>query len=501
MSFRIQTNVESLNAYRNLTITKRAQSRSMERLSSGFRINRAADDAAGLSISEKMRGQIRGLNQAVRNAQDAISLIQTAEGALNESHEILQRMRELAVQSATDTHTAEDRMDIQAEVDQLAGELSRIADTTEFNTQNLLDGTLDNIFHIGANEAQNIGLEIDAMDADALGVAGLGAGASYAITGTDGTGEDVADSTALVEGEQELQVVDFGEYKFVCEEGWYRYGLQNEDGDIVAVGGKKDGTVQTFDMLVEGVAFEDLETEAVADTDYSITFDDMLAPGSTVTLEVDGHDISTIEATAFVSATGIDTGEYRVMDDVSDLEYTDGWDETEFIGSIDLALVNEDDEVVAVTEDQINWYLIADLDPEDATGVDDQAIAEELDPAMVTQYALEDGDEVTITGADTGIDVSTQTAADRAITTIQEAIEQVSAERSKLGALQNRLEHTVANLEVAAENLTAAESRIRDVDMAHEMTEFTKSQILEEAGTAMLAQANMAPQSVLQLLG
>ncbi|NLP37362.1 MAG: flagellin, partial [Firmicutes bacterium] len=169
---RINNNLMALNTHRQLGLGNTAAAKSMEKLSSGYRINRAGDDAAGLAISEKMRGQIRGLTQASRNAQDGISLIQTAEGALNETHAILQRMRELAVQSATDTNTNVDRNEIQAEIDQLAAELTRIAETTEFNTQNLLGGMFKAKFHIGANQGQNVDLEINSMSAAALEVAG-----------------------------------------------------------------------------------------------------------------------------------------------------------------------------------------------------------------------------------------------------------------------------------------------------------------------------------------
>lgn len=289
---RINQNISALNAYRNLTITNNALSKSMEKLSSGFRINRAADDAAGLAISEKMRGQIRGLNQAVRNAQDGISLIQTAEGALNETHSILQRMRELAVQAANDTNTLEDRREIQKEVNQLIEEIDRIGKTTQFNTKVLLSGgfaTSGLKFLIGANSGQNIELKIKSMMASALG-----------DTSTGGT----------------------------------------------------------------------------------------------------------------------------VIEDLS-------------VSSVDSA----------------------------STG-----------------------------------GILTQTAAENAITVIDKAIGQVSSERSKLGSVQNRLEHTIANLSVASENLAAAESRIRDLDMAQEMMAFTRNQILSQAGTAMLAQANQMPATVLQLL-
>ena len=195
---RINNNIMALNAHRQLGVNQANSSKSMERLSSGLRINRAGDDAAGLAISEKMRGQIRGLKQASRNAQDAISLIQTAEGALNETHAILQRMRELAVQSATDTNTDDDRAEIQAEIDQLATEITRIADTTEFNTMNLLGGGFSGIFHIGANDGQNLDLDIADMTAAALGVAGVGGGAEAAEAG--GTEAVAASGTTTVDG-------------------------------------------------------------------------------------------------------------------------------------------------------------------------------------------------------------------------------------------------------------------------------------------------------------
>lgn len=273
MGLRINANLEALNAWRNLSVTSTNLSKAMEKLSSGLRINRAGDDAAGLAISEKLRSQVRGLNQAIRNAQDGISLIQTAEGALQETHSILQRMRELAVEAANDTMTADDRDAIQKEIDALIAEITRIANDTEFNTKKLLNGDVASTalnFQIGPNQNQSITITISAASAGALGV-----------------------------------------------------------------------------------------------------------------------------------------------------------------GSVS---------------------------------------------------------------------VGSNTLANEAISAIDAAIKTVSSTRASLGAVQNRLEHTIANLSVAAENLTASESRIRDVDMALEMMNFTKTQILQQAGVAMLAQANMAPQAVLQLL-
>jgi len=268
---RIQHNISALNTHRNLSFNNTEASKNLEKLSSGYKINRAGDDAAGLAISEKMRGQIRGLDMATKNAQDSISLIQTAEGALNETHAILQRMRELAVQSANDTNVNSDRDALQKEVDALASEIDRIAGNTEFNTQKLLDGTFSGKkFHIGANAGQNISLKISTMKTAALGV--------------------------------------------------------------------------------------------------------------------------------------------------------------------------------------------------------------------------------------TSVKIDKQTSADKAITTINNALSKVSTQRSALGAVQNRLEHTINNLGATSENLTAAESRIRDTDMAKEMMGFTKNNILMQAAQSMLAQANQQPQGVLQLL-
>ena len=354
---RINNNVMALNAHRQLGINQGGAAKSMEKLSSGFRINRAGDDAAGLAISEKMRGQIRGLKQATRNAQDGISLIQTAEGALNETHAILQRMRELAVQSSTDTNTDADRMEIQKEIDQLSTEITRISTDTEFNTMKLLNGKYeDKVFHIGANQGQSVKLDIANMDSVSLKV-----DSQYEI-----------DGTKLKIGDVEYQWLDVG-------------------GEIAA-------------------------------------------------------------------------------------EVTDGG-ETVF---------------KAVTAEVAGYYAITSAVVEDGKTVEQGSGILRL----AKEAAFVDGDKIEL-----GIDVATQETADAAIKTIDDAAVAVSAERSKLGAMQNRLEHTIANLGTSAENLQAAESRIRDLDMADEIMAFTKNNILQQAATAMLAQANMAPQSVLQLLG
>ncbi|GAF12501.1 flagellin protein FlaA [Bacillus sp. JCM 19045] len=353
----INNNMSAMNAHRQLGANQGMAAKAQEKLSSGLRINRAGDDAAGLAISEKMRAQVRGLDQASRNSQDGISMIQTAEGALNETHSILQRMRELAVQSSNDSNTDDDRAEIQKEVDALAAEISRISDATEFNKQKLIDGSANLTFQVGANQGQNISLSIGAMDAVELGV-------GTATEATEGSEAVTAQATA------------------------------DDNGNITYT---QDGQAQT-------AAWQAADAEA-----------------GTVAGYFNGGELVHASAAALA-----------------------------------------EDDTVEIT----------------------------LTPAT----------EATEAGV-AGIDVSTRASADEAITSIEAAITSVSSERSKLGATQNRLEHTISNLDNSSENLQAAESRIRDVDMAKEIMEFTKQNILSQASQSMLAQANQAPQQVLQLLG
>ncbi|MCG4571623.1 flagellin [Clostridium cochlearium] len=393
----INHNLNAMNAHRQMGINIGQTGKATEKLSSGLRINRAGDDAAGLAISEKMRAQVRGLNQASRNAQDGISLIQTAEGALTESHSILQRMRELAVQSANDTNVAVDRGEIQKEIDQLSQELTRISDTTEFNTQKLLEGSFKGKFHIGANAGQDITLEIGNMSAEKLGVQGK----VYEATDVSGvTGLEVASTTGKA-----LTV------------------------KIAAAKGSNSAAIT--------------ETKAELNT---------AGTEINITLKQDAGATNTAGA---VTATN---------------------DEIKAA----LEKIAGDAGIKVSTKDTFN-----------GAGAATGAAGKNTTVSIV---------ELTEESKKSGIDVSSQKAASTAITTINSAIEKVSAERSKLGAYQNRLEHTIANLDNSSENLQAAESRVRDVDMAKEMMNFSKSNILQQAAQAMLAQANQAPQGVLQLL-
>lgn len=485
MGLRINQNITALNAHRNLVATDNALSKSLERLSSGLRINRAADDAAGLAISEKMRGQIKGLAQASRNAQDGISLIQTAEGALNETHSILQRMRQLAVQAANDTLTSEDRAQIQQEVDQLIDELDRIAQTTEFNTKKLLDGTAGY-----ATSAQN---------------GSVATGATVNGTGyNDGDAIADADLQALVSNVTPGAETQAGVYTVTITSNASQATL----GDAAAFSGGTAGTLVINGVSVDIAAGDTLAnvilkinnvsdqtgvTASQGSNGLLLTTNDY---GSDATINVSGDN-------ALLQALGLTAGSEQVLSAAgTDIVGTINGVAAEGVGAT-LTLDSSGDAAdgLSVTIDPSKLQL---------SGGGSISFSAVVDPsgAVVLHIGANEDQTLTISISDMSaqalgvdsIDVTSASNAESAITAITNAINAVSTERSKLGAYQNRLEHTIANLGVAQENLTAAESRIRDVDMAAEMMEFTRAQILLQAGTAMLAQANTLPQSVLQLL-
>lgn len=428
---RIQNNITAMNTHRMYTINNNAVSKSAEKLSSGYRINRAGDDAAGLAISEKMRSQIRGLNMASKNSQDAVSLIQTAEGALQEVHSMLQRMNELANQAATGTNETFDRQQIDAEFNQLKEEIDQIASTTSFNNMKLLDGNL------GAGKAG-----ITNMQAS-IGLA-LG-GANSGITKVDGAGDPAPLATAFIsqwEGSSTNKVGTFG----------------IAIGTIGATGFTADGTGDTV----------------------RITFTDG-ATGAVETTDLNWSDVYT-NNNATSAAADLANGQTATLD-------------LSGVGLGRITLVGEGE--VADIKSTLNGAALATTETANATG-----------GALKIQVGANEGEQLEISvaamnTAGLGIassSISDQTKAGQAITATQNAINIVSEQRATLGAMQNRLEHKIANLDNTSENLSAAESRIRDVDIAKEMTAFTKNNILSQAATAMLAQANAAPQGVLSLL-
>jgi flagellin len=449
---RINHNIAALNTYNKLNSASEAQGKSMEKLSSGLRINKAGDDAAGLAISEKMRGQIRGLDQAGRNAQDGISMIQTAEGALNETHDILQRMRELSVQSSNDTNTLDDRKEIQKEVDQLKSEVNRISDNTEFNTQKLLNGS------VGA-----VGTSSDSTKVAATSVTGLLKG-DYAVTVNT-----ASTKASAVAGTQSFAPTVDVSAKDLTINGTkvdFTGMITATQADVLAKINSYSSTTgvtataSTTFVKLDQSNFGSNEKIVMGGTDAALF-------GGVVTAGVDAK-------ATFVDAAGISQQITGVGQDVN-------------YRSAEFAVKGAagDSATISVTSNGASLQIGANKDQNMLIDINE----------MSTKTL---GD--TTDGFIKDIDVRTQDGANKAIKSLDNAIKQVSGERSKLGAFQNRLEHTINNLGTSSENLTAAESRVRDVDMAKEMMNQTKNSILAQAAQAMLAQANQQPQGVLQLL-
>ena len=458
---RINHNIAALNTYRQLSANTVNTSRSLEKLSSGLRINRAGDDAAGLAISEKMRSQIRGLETASRNANDGISLIQTAEGALNETHSILQRMKELAVQAANDTNTETDRAEIQKEIDQLKTEITRIAEQTEFNTKKLLDGSMSIKAELGDDsKITNVTIAPEATLPDG----------EYTITATyhEGVeGQPAVDATIndpdSYAGFNSVSIAQKSKY-----EGDYTIKVEKNEND------------GSFTLtLFEGT------NESVASVEPVIVTSDTIVNLGDFTIEVDFANLAEGTAT------------YNVSPYVEEVEPKD----PKFEIAVTLNGEEVDSSYFSVTYAENAAEGLSDQEEFGTTfTLKDQSMVFHIgaNSEQNTKLSINNMDAASL-GVDE-INLETQEGADAAIKTIDDAISKVSSQRAALGAMQNRLEHTINNLGTAAENLTAAESRIRDVDMAKEMMEFTKNSILSQASQAMLAQANLQPQSVLQLL-
>ncbi|TGB02364.1 flagellin [Halobacillus salinus] len=453
---RINHNIAALNTYRQLGQANNMQSKSMEKLSSGLRINRAGDDAAGLAISEKMRGQIRGLDQAQRNAQDGISMIQTAEGALNETHSILQRMRELGVQASNDTNTGDDRKEIQKEMNQLTEEINRIGNTTEFNTKSLINGDL--------------------------------------AEGSSSSVEDVSfDFSSIGMGDGGSTVLSIGGEDYTIE-----YDNTTDNAD--------DGTSDSFDTGTKTVT---LATNTTDPSNLGKRISDQLISmrGEDTSLSISEFDFDQTSTTGEVlridaSANGLydgvagkDSIQFKSGTSPAIATNTTGADGSG--GATFQIGANSDQQFTAAIEDMRSVAL--GISSTTASGDADSGLNTDRDAVFASGTENQITGDVT-SGTEYALDVSTADKASDAVSVIDNAIKTVSQERSKIGASQNRLEHTINNLGTSAENLTAAESRIRDVDMAAEMMKQTKSSILSQASQAMLAKANQQPQGVLQLL-
>ncbi|WP_310794753.1 flagellin [Lysinibacillus sp. A4] len=537
---RIQHNIAALNTHRNLGANNTASAKNLERLSSGYKINRAGDDAAGLSISEKMRSQIRGLEMATKNSQDGISLIQTAEGALNETHDILQRIRVLADQSANGTNTGIDREAIQNEVKQLKDEIDRIGNTTEFNTQKLLNGNLKSAGGATVGQNTTTGSQVAKLSPGKVTGSGTLNASGNKITDTEFTEETIKiDGTDIKINWGSLTEDEKNTLKGVGSDATSQKkatdliinkineAIDNSGSNVAHISGYVDGGKLVLTSGSEGINSK-IETSSgglvnkalggAAGTDGTTNYNgSTVASGSQFTADINGV---TMEVTTIGEITGGSTSMAsgaKILEDalnaaISGANTTAGATKAGDPGYIAKVKVNVTDdgrfEVVSETgpvklSDKTGKTVVKDL------GLSSAQTDASSNGGMTLQIGANKGQTITF-GIDdmrsaslgiTGVDVSTSAGAQNALDTLDKAIAKVSAQRSSLGAVQNRLEHTINNLGATSENLTAAESRIRDVDMAKEMMEFTKNNILTQAAQSMLAQANQQPQGVLQLLG
>jgi flagellin len=472
----VNHNISALIANANLNRTNDAAEASMEKLSSGYRINKAADDAAGMAISQRMKAQIRGLEQASRNASDGISAIQTAEGALNETEAILQRARELAVQAANDTNTAEDREQIQAEIDQLLEEINRISTDTEFNKKTLLNGDLDRATHSDnikvkvlsisdevASQKYQIQVTKDGTSATITGTAPTIAGTTYANAGKLYiNGEEVE----ITKGESQADAI--ADIINVCE----RVGVEltrDATTNVLTFTAKESGSHRTVDIKC---------TDTNLASELGLTVDQS-ATGTDAEVSVTTTDVATGKVTANAGFTSTTT------------------------------VLAKGNSITIRDRDGFEMKLELSEGASQAGNPAGTANISILDAGPMTlQIGANEGQtiDVSIPRVDTetlgieNLNVLTHDSASEGITLVDDAIAIVSSVRSKLGAYQNRLDHAIANLDTAAENMTEALSRIEDTDMAEEMATYTLENVLSQAGISMLAQANQRPQQVLSLL-
>jgi len=502
MSQVINTNVLSLNAQRNLARTQGDLATSLQRLSSGLRINSAKDDAAGLAISERFTTQIRGLNQAVRNANDGISLAQTAEGALSELTSNLQRIRELAVQAANSTNSPSDRQALDEEVQQRLAEIDRIATQTAFNDQKLLDGTFGNAsFQIGANVGQTISVTLGtSMRTMSIGrTADHAGGVAYDSTlalGLQGAG---VDDQALAGGDLTITVGDRAAVAIQASVAGSANGQSASSAYAKAQAINSSGVSGLTALADTTVEFNFADVDQ---TGYSLSIN-----GVTIFSNHDGTDTE-IAGDAFAQQINSQSGTTGVIatfaDGVITLSAADGRDIEidQTVGGTASAAVGLTT-VTPTTNNTVNAGIdLTDADERTARGTIRLISSEEFEigGANAEDRIGFDGSYALGSSALNTASVTTVANANDTITRIDSALRSVNSLRSQFGAIQNRFESTIANLQSAVENLSAARSRIQDADFAAETAALTRAQILQQAGTAILSQANAAPQSVLALL-
>ena len=496
MALTVNTNVASLNTQRNLNSSSKGLDTSLQRLSTGYRINSAKDDAAGLQIANRLTSQITGLGVATRNANDGISLAQTAEGALQQSTGILQRMRDLALQSANGSNGATERAALQGEVAQLQQELNRISDTTSFGGRKILDGSFGSqAFQVGANAYETISVSIGSAATDRIG--------ANRYTSSGGAAQGLASgSFSATSGS-------------VYTSSGFSINSKLSDGDV-AISFNASGAASEIAKAVNA------KSDETGVTASARTVAELASVGSgTISFELYGANSKSVEGDkATISAVITDASDLGALADAINKE----------TGKTGISAVSKGSTIELVS-DRGDAILLQNMsgsttstlraktfDGSDYNGAATPAIAAGAGARVDGQIKLEAPDAFQMKGMGAGvqgatadafssldsvkdIDISTSTGAQDALGIINGAISNIDSQRAQLGAVQNRFENTISNLQNIAENSSAARSRIRDTDFAAETSELTKNQILQQAGTAILAQANQLPQAVLSLLG
>lgn len=488
MALVINNNQSALNAQRQLNNSAGILSTSMERLSSGLRINSAKDDVAGIAIADRMSSQIRGLNQAVRNANDGISLAQTAEGALQESTNILQRMRELAVQSANDTNTGTDRSSLQKEIGQLQQELNRIANTTAFNGKNLLDGTFTaQKFHVGANANQTIAVSAGNAQASSLGAQRVFSASATLVASTGATNSTTGSGALTING-----------------------SVGTASANIAAAGSSARNIAATVNNLTSQTG---VSARSITQADLKIT-----ATGAIV-FQLTGQNTTAATISASMGTTSGATDLAGLAAAINDKAGTTGI--TAQINSTNNGLLLENTDgydikiVGGSSASSVGTWSVQGMDQNGnvlagaATGISSGAATATVGGRVILESGK--GFSVSIASgtlaagtsslSDVGsVNVTTQTGANDALSVLDKALSFIDDLRADLGAVQNRFGSTINNLQTTSENISEARSRIQDADFAKETGSLSRGQILQQAGIAMLAQANQSQQGVLQLL-
>ncbi|TMP10383.1 flagellin [Pseudoalteromonas sp. S3178] len=494
MMISVNTNVSSLNAQRNLSTSGSDLATSMERLSSGMRINSAKDDAAGLQISNRLTSQVNGLAVAQRNANDGISMAQTAEGAMSESTSILQRMRELALQSANGSNSTEDRESLQKEVSALQTELTRIADTTSFGGQQLLDGSFGSkSFQIGANSNETINVSLSSVAAEKIGSNQVNLQSAAA----DGFGQAAAATAALADS--------------AVAGGTYDISGRNDAQVTIEAGASAEDAAAAINSVTSSTG-----VTAQARTEAGLSLSGLAGADDVVSFELNGEKLSFV-------GTGTKAGDEQALAEAINSATDDtGVTATIENGALSVSNNNGADITFAdLTDSNATPTVALDVTPEGYDGaagtavtINDAAGATRVSGAVQLNssetFSVDASDASLAAGTDpvtsklndvADINITSQKDSQDALAIIDNAIANIDSQRASLGAVQNRFDHTISNLSNISENVSASRSRIQDTDFATETAEMTKNQILQQAGTSILSQANQLPQTALSLLG